>query len=100
DGGASARRAGGSSRGGGARAQPVGQGADLFLDADRGDVVAQVVVHLDAATAVGLVYGAAHGVGELVGVHDDRALGMTRGAANGLNERAFGAQIALFIGVE
>jgi hypothetical protein len=36
--------------------------------------------------AVGLVYGAAHGVGHLVGVEDGAAFEVSGGAAYGLDE--------------
>ena len=52
------------------------------------------------AAAVGLVDGPLHGVGHRVGVHDDLAVDVAGGAADGLDQRACGAQEAFLVGVE
>ena len=59
-----------------------------------------VVGALNGAAAVGLVDGAAHGVGDAVGVEDGAAFEVARGAAHGLDERAGGAEKAFLVGVE
>ena len=59
-----------------------------------------VVGHLDLAAARRLVDGLAHGVRDGVRVHDDLALRVARGAADGLDERTAVAQKALFVRVE
>jgi hypothetical protein len=43
---------------------------------------------------------AAHGVGHLFGVEDDAAFEVPGGAADGLDERAPGAEEAFLVGVE
>ena len=59
-----------------------------------------VVGNLLGAAAVGLVDGLPHGFGGLVGVHDYRAGHVSRGTADGLDERTVGPQEALLVGVE
>ena len=59
-----------------------------------------VVGHLQAAAAVGLGDGAAHGPGHLVGVHDDLAPEVARGPANRLNQGDLAPEEALLVGVE
>ena len=59
-----------------------------------------VVVFLLLAPAVGLVDRLLHRVGDLVGVHDRRAVQMARGAADGLDQRLLGAQEAFLVGVQ
>ena len=44
--------------------------------------------------------GSLHRIGLVLGVHQDLAAHVARGAANGLNERALGAQETLLVGVE
>ena len=48
----------------------------------------------------GLADGALHGRRHLVGVHDDLAVDVARGAADGLDEAGLAAQEALLVGVE
>ena len=52
------------------------------------------------APAVGLGDGALHRAGHLVGVEDDLAVDVARGAADGLDQRGFRAQEAFLVGVE
>ena len=65
-----------------------------------GDAVFFVVGFLLFAAAVGLVDGALHGVGHLVGVEDGAAFDVAGGSADGLDEGALGAEEAFFVGVE
>ena len=73
------------------------QGAD---DTGWGDAVFFVVGDLFFAAAVGLVDGALHGVGHLICVEDCPAFDVAGGAADGLDERALGAEEAFLVGVE
>ena len=59
-----------------------------------------VVGHLDCAAAIGFVDRALHAVGHLVGIEDDQAVGVARGAAGRLRQRAVVAQEALLVGVQ
>ena len=59
-----------------------------------------VVGHLLVAAAVGFRDGAFHRAGHLVGIEDDAAIDVARGAADGLHQRGFGAQEAFLVGVE
>ena len=61
---------------------------------------ASVVGDLLLAAAVGLGDGALHRAGDAVGVHDDPAVDVAGGAADGLDQRGLGAQEALLVGVE
>ena len=62
--------------------------------------LAVVVGHLLLAAAVGLGHGALHRAGDLVGVEDDLAVDVARGAADGLDQRGLRAQEAFLVGVE
>ena len=79
------------------RVEDVG---DAALDRFRRDAVLGVVGQLLLAAAVGLGDGALHRAGDLVGVEDDAAVDVARGAADGLDQRRLGAQKALLVGVE
>ncbi len=59
-----------------------------------------VVGPLDRAPAVGLPDRLAHGVGLLVGVHQDLAVDVAGGAADRLDQRRRAAEEALLVGVE
>ena len=59
-----------------------------------------VVGLLLLAAAVGLGDGALHRAGHLVGIEDDLAIDVARGAADGLDERGLRAQEAFLVGVE
>ena len=59
-----------------------------------------VVLHLDFPAALGLVDGLLHGIGHIVRVHDYVSVRITRGAADGLDQRGLGAEEALLVGVE
>ena len=59
-----------------------------------------VVRRLDGAAALSLVDGGAHGGRDRVGIHDDGALGVSRRAADRLDERCFAPEKALLIRVE
>ena len=69
-------------------------------DGRGGDAVFFVVGFLFFAAAVGLVDGALHGVGHLVGVEDGAAFEVAGGSADGLDEGALGAEEAFLVGVE
>ena len=64
------------------------------------DAVTLVVGDLLRPAPLGLVDGAPHGTGDLVGIEDHLAVRVARGAADGLDERAVGTQEALLVGVE
>jgi hypothetical protein len=53
----------------------------------RGDAVLGVEGDLLPPAALGLVHGALHGAGDLVGVEDGLAVDVARGAADGLDQR-------------
>ena len=55
---------------------------------------------LQAAAALRFVHGAAHGVGNGIGIEDHQALGISRGAADGLNQTGLTAEEALLIRIE
>ena len=74
--------------------------ADVLDDGLGGDAVGLVVGVLDGAAAGGLVYGHLHGVGDRVGVHDDGAVLVTGGAADGLDQGPLGAQEPFLVGVQ
>ncbi len=73
---------------------------DPGLDRFRGDAVLEIIGHLLFAAAGGLVHGALHRAGDLVGIEDDLAVDVSGGAANGLNQRCLGAQKTLLVGVQ
>ena len=66
----------------------------------RRDAVGGVVGHLLLAAAVGFGHGALHRAGDVVGVEDDLAVDVARGAADGLDQGGLGAQEAFLVGVE
>ena len=74
--------------------------ADRFFHADRDDVVGRIESDLLGAAALRLVDGAAHGVRDAVAVQDRRAVQVTRGAPDGLDQAALGAQEAFLVRVE
>ncbi len=59
-----------------------------------------VVRVLDRAAPVRLIDGEAHRVRDLVRVHDHVAIDVPRGAADRLDQRAAGPQVALLVGIE
>ena len=59
-----------------------------------------VIGLLDGAAAVGFIDGALHGVGHFVGVKNGAAVQVAGAAADGLNERAGGAQKPFLVGVK
>ena len=64
------------------------------------DAVRGVIGFLLLAAAVGFVERALHRAGHPVGIEDDPALDVARGAADRLDQRGLGAQEALLVGVE
>ena len=72
----------------------------FFLDRGGCDAVFDVIGVLFFAPAVGFADGAFHRAGDPVGIHDDAAFGVTRGAADGLHQRGFRAQEAFFVRVQ
>src|SRR5690606_5871577 len=79
------------------RAQDV---ADVLLVGLRRDAVGLVVFELLLAAAVGLGDRPLHGAGDRVGIEDDAAVHIARGAADGLDERGLGAQEPFLVRVE
>ena len=59
-----------------------------------------IIGHLDGATALGLGDGALHAVGHHIGVHDDHALRVAGGAADGLDQAGLTAQKAFLVGIQ
>ena len=59
-----------------------------------------VVGHLFGAAAVGFVDGFAHRVGDAVGIQNGGAVQVARGAAYGLDQRAFGTQEAFLVRIQ
>jgi hypothetical protein len=74
--------------------------ADVLADRRGRDAVGLVVGDLLLAAAAGLGERALHRAGDAVGVHDDAAVDVARGAADGLDQRGLRAQEALLVGVE
>ncbi len=81
-----------------------GVGAEAFLegaaDGARRDAVGEVVGGLFFAAVAGDVEEFLDGGCDFIGVEDDAAVEVASGAACGLDEGAFGAEVAFFIGVE
>ena len=75
----------------------VGNGLD---DGFGHDAVFFVVGHLDSTAALGLGDGTVHAVRHLIRVHDDKALGVAGGAADGLDEAGLAAQEALLVRIK
>jgi hypothetical protein len=73
---------------------------DFFLDGAGGNIVFFVIGLLNFAAAVGLGDGFFHAFGDVVGVHDDFAVDVAGGAADGLDEGGFRAKEAFFVGVK
>ena len=59
-----------------------------------------IISILDFPAALGFFHSLGHGIGDLVGIHDDRAVDVPRCPAHGLNERRFRPQEAFLIGIE
>ena len=59
-----------------------------------------VIFHLDFPAAHGFPDGVFHGRCYRIGIHNDLALCVSSGTANGLNQRAFAAQESLFVCVQ
>ena len=64
------------------------------------DAVCLIVSVLNLTAAVGLADRALHRARDRVGIHNDLAFGVSRGSADGLDQRGFGAQKALLVGVK
>src|SRR5262245_45149856 len=79
------------------RLQNVG---DVAAHALRRDAVRGVERFLLFTPPIGLGDGALHRAGHGVGIEDDTAVDVARGAADGLNERGLAAQESLLVGVE
>ena len=73
---------------------------DALAHAFRGDAVCGVVGGLLFAAARRLRHGALHRAGDRVGVQDDAAVDVARGAADGLHQRGLAAQKAFLVGIE
>src|SRR6476660_5446619 len=78
----------------------LGDVGDALRDRDRRRAVLLVVGELDGAAAVRLVERALDRLGHLVGVHQNLAVDVPRGAADRLDERGLAAQEAFLVGVE
>ena len=59
-----------------------------------------VIGLLLGAAAVGFGQRALHRAGDAVGVHDDAAVGVSGGAADGLDEGGFGAEEAFLVRIQ
>lgn len=73
---------------------------DPGLDRFRRDAVFLVIDHLLFAAAAGFLHRPLHRAGDLVGIEDDLAVDVTRGAADRLDQRSFRAEEAFLVGVE
>ena len=73
---------------------------DVLLHRRGRDPVGLVVGHLFLAAPVGLGQRALHAARHPVGIHDDAAFGVARGAANGLDQRGLGPQEAFLVCVQ
>ena len=74
--------------------------ANVAADRRWRDAMFAIVRFLLLATAGGLVHRPLHAAGDAVGIEDHSALDIARGAADGLDQRSFGAQKALLVGIE
>ncbi len=72
----------------------------FFFTDFRRDAVGGVVLDLLLASPRGLGHRPLHRAGDLVGVEDDLAVDVARGAADGLHQRGLGAQEPFLVGVE
>ncbi len=59
-----------------------------------------IILALLLAPPVGLAHRALHRAGDPVGIEDDAALDVARGAADRLDQRGFGAEEPFLVGVE
>ena len=73
---------------------------DALAHAFRRDAVGDIVGALFLAPAIGLGHGALHRAGDGIGIEDDAAVDVARGAADGLHQARFAAQEALLVGIE
>ena len=73
---------------------------DVLADGPGDDAVVFVELILDLPAAGGLVHGGAHGGGDMVGVQNDLALGVSGGSADGLNEGGLAAEEPFLVGVQ
>ena len=72
----------------------------FLVEALRYDAMLFVITLLFLPSTLGLANGFGHGRGDLIAVKDGLAVDVSRRAADGLDKRAFGAQEALFIGIQ
>ena len=73
---------------------------DALAHALRRDAVLGVERFLLLAAPRRLGHGALHRAGDGVGIEDDPAVDIARGAADGLHQRGFAAQKSLLVGIE
>lgn len=73
---------------------------DVLFDRRGGDPVFLVIGQLLVTAAFGFAHRAFHAAGDTVGVHDHAPVGVARGASDGLDQRGFRAQKALFVRVQ
>ena len=74
--------------------------AHVLDDGFRHDAVRTVIRILNRAAALRLVDGRAHGGRDLIGVHDNASPGVSRGAADRLDQARLTAQEALLVRIE
>src|SRR5215213_5231942 len=80
--------------------EELGYVGDALDDRLRRDAVLLVVAELDVAATVRLVDGALDRLRQLVGVHDNLAVHVSRGTPDCLNERRLAAEEALLVRVD
>src|SRR5690606_3692018 len=73
---------------------------DVALHALRRDAVLEIEFFLLLATAPGLGHRPFHRAGDLVGIKNDLAVDIARGAPDGLHEAGLASQEAFLVGVE
>ena len=73
---------------------------DVLLHSFGCDPMFNIIGNLFLAATVCLANGALHRAGDFVGIHDHAAIGVARCATDCLDERGFGAQKTLFVGVQ
>ena len=73
---------------------------DTFAYAFRHDAMGSIIGPLHAPPALHFIHGCLHAAGDVVSVKNNQAIQITRGPAGCLYKRTFGAQEALFIGIQ